>query len=80
MPDETIALKGKALEAGGGPSEGYVFMNRPVYNIDDMDNAAFMGDHRMEGVFTVMAQQEVAPDQPGQVYVDGEYSGEGIIG
>lgn len=80
MPDETIALKGKALEAGGGPSEGYVFMNRPVYNIDDMDNAAFMGDHRMEGVFTVMAQQEVAPDQPGQVCVDGEYSGEGIIG
>lgn len=79
MPDETISLKGKALGAGDGPADGYVFMNRPVYNIDDMDNSAFMSDHRMEGVFTVMANYEVSPQAPGQVYVDGSYSGDGII-
>lgn len=78
MPDETIALKGKALESTDNASSDYVFMNRPLYNIDDMDNSAFMSDHRMEGVFTVMSKCAVSPDFPGQIYVDGVYSGDGI--
>ena len=50
MPDETIALKAKAILGNQDPSDIYVFNSKPYYNIDNMDNPAYMNDHRMEGV------------------------------
>ncbi len=67
MPDETLKLQDELRKKAGGM---YQFISKPVYNIDDMDNAAFMLDHEMEGVYVLGCAADVDPDHPGKVYVD----------
>ena len=80
MPDETIALKAKAVLQDQDPASYYIFNNKPVYNIDNMDNPAYMNDHRMEGVYSLMCKASIDPAVPGIVLINGMKAGEAIIG
>lgn len=76
MPDETLKLQDQLKKEAG---EVYQFISKPVYNIDDMDDRAFMRDHRMEGVYVLGCKAMVDVDRPGRVYVNGADAGEPIV-
>lgn len=79
MPvDETLYLKEQAQLPV--KDTGIFFSHTPaMYNIDDMDDANFMRDHRMEGTFSITSRITVTPAYPGSVYVDGIYSASAIV-
>lgn len=56
-----------------------IFNKQPVYNIDDMDHANFMRDHRLEGVFCIDSILPLNEKYPGEVIIDGENVGTPII-
>ncbi len=56
-----------------------IFNKQPVYNIDDMDHANFMRDHRLEGVFCIDSILPLNEKYPGEVIIDGENVGAPII-
>ncbi len=56
-----------------------IFNKEPVYNIDDMDHANFMRDHRLEGVFCIDSILPLNEKYPGEVIIDGENVGAPII-
>lgn len=76
MPDETLKLQDQLLKETGGI---YRFMDKPLYNIDDMDDRAFMRDHRMEGVYVVACAEMVDETRPGTVYVNDMDAGAPIV-
>ncbi len=51
-----------------------------VYNIDDMDPRAYMQERRMSGCYTVISSAMINPEYPGEVWIDGEYAGDAVIG
>ncbi len=77
MPDDTINILEDQFKGDG--KSPFVLWNAPVYNIDDMDNAAFMQDHRMEGVYVILYQGALDPQHPGTVFVDGQDAGAPIL-
>ena len=56
-----------------------IFNRKPIYNIDDMDHANFMRDHRLEGVFCIDSILPIQEKHPGEVIIDGENVGAPII-
>lgn len=56
-----------------------IFNKKPIYNIDDMDHANFMRDHRLEGVFCIDSILPLNEKYPGEVIIDGENVGAPII-
>lgn len=76
MPDETLKMQEKM----GRRAEGvFQFTRQPYYNIDDMDDGAFMRDHRMEGIFPIGCTENIDPCSPGKVLVDGQDAGAPIV-
>ena len=45
MPDNTIEMKENLWAQHDDASQVFHFIQKPVYNIDDMDDAMFMKDH-----------------------------------
>ncbi len=78
MPDETINIMGDLFNSG--KKSTYALMSAPVYNIDCMDGPAYMGDHRMEGVYVIICNEKVDEAHPGTVYVDGQDAGAPVVG
>ena len=79
MPDNTLEMKESFFSRNDEASRLYHFIQKPVYNIDDMDDAMFMKDHRMEGVFVIACRASIDPAWPGDVIVNGKKTAEGII-
>lgn len=77
--DETAALKNLAKQ-GETNSENFRLIEAAVFNIDDTDGRAFMGDNRMSGCYAISCTKDLDPEAGGRVYVNGEYWSQAIIG
>lgn len=55
-------------------------MSESTYNIDDMDGRAYMIDHRMSGCMSINSSKAIDKNYPGEIYINGKYTGKAIIG
>ena len=76
--DATVAIQNQQ-KAKKTKHPFIIFNRKPVYNIDDMDHANFMRDHRLEGVFCIDSILPLNEKHPGEVIIDGENVGAPII-
>lgn len=74
--DETLQLQDMLKTRMMGD---FLFIRDPRYNIDDMDDAMFMRDHRMQGIFPLGCIKEIDPAHPGIVRVDGQDAGAPVL-
>ena len=77
--DETARLLQESARKEMGEQD-ITLTGEPVYNIDDIDGRAYMGDHRMSGCYTLGCRKPINENAGGRYYVNGEYAGEPIIG
>ena len=76
--DATVAIQNQQ-KAKKTKHPFIIFNKKPVYNIDDMDHANFMRDHRLEGVFCIDSILPLNEKYPGEVIIEGENVGAPII-
>ena len=48
------------------------FLQKPVYNLDEMDRRESMISMVYSGCFCIKSSKHINPQQPGMVYIDGK--------
>ena len=76
MPiDKTIDILAKEYKK----KEVFSFIQRPVYNLDEMDGKPCMASLRFTGCYTIISGEEIDLEHPGMIYIDGKATREPII-
>lgn len=77
--DATHKLKEEAQRLAT-ENPNFKLIEKPYYNIDDMDPAQYMWDRNLSGCYVFTCVKQVDPQCPGEVIINGEPTGAPILG
>ena len=78
MVDATLEILARTAK-GKTDNPVMYLMTEPVFNIDDMDGKATMGNLKLSGCYVISSSKAIDPRFPGKIFVDGLEAGTPLI-